>query len=166
MTDADRDIVLAAILAEQRAIRASIDVLTEALTPSRCRSTADLIEAPKVAMLAAIVSAARARYGDREFSAAELLAATEIDFSISAALSAAGISTAKRIGRALRRIEGYDIGGWRLERLAKGRDGILWRIYATFKVAESRKSRTHPSAGDAHRAIASIEAAMSKDFGR
>jgi hypothetical protein len=68
--------------------------------------------------------------GERAFSAKEVMAhAGLVDEDLRTALDAAGLSTARRLGKWLRSIEHQTIAGARLERIGLDRDGVVWRVW-------------------------------------
>lgn len=95
------------------------------------------------ALVEAIAMAAHSRYSDREFTASELIGDAGAD--IRAALSAAGITSARSLGRTLSRSEGVDLGGLTLERIGAERCGLLWRVFASLETRRNSQTRQGPS---------------------
>jgi hypothetical protein len=89
----------------------------------------DAVPTPDVA--APLVQAIAATCGDLAFSAAELVrhaALPEFATLRAALIAAVGELNARRIGKWLRKVEGVDLGGLRVIRLALDRDGVVWQI--------------------------------------
>ena len=73
----------------------------------------------------AVIEAVR----DRPFTSAQLLAHAEADENLGAAITACDVTNARELGKLLRRLEGLDLHGVRLERVdERHRDGIVWRV--------------------------------------
>lgn len=81
-------------------------------------------DAQDIALLVAVVES----IGDRAFTSSELMAHTEADSSLSAALLAADVTTTRELGHLFRRLEGIPLGGFRLERVGDQRAGVAWRV--------------------------------------
>jgi len=80
---------------------------------------------------------------DLAFSTREVMErAALFDVELRAALAAAGLINARKLGKWLRTIEGRTIAGLRLERIGVDRDGIIWRVLRV------SNSHTHTAAGD------------------
>jgi hypothetical protein len=97
--------------------------------------------------LVAPLRAIRAVVGDRAFSVSELLvhaAIPEGESLRSAIVVLAGALNARKVGKLFRTIEGLDIGGLRVERIDADRDGVVWRLHETRKLAlpMARRSET------------------------
>jgi hypothetical protein len=60
------------------------------------------------------------------FSARELVNHATVDRELRAALD--GVTSAKRIGKRLHRLAGQDVGGFRLCRVDRDRDGTIWSV--------------------------------------
>ncbi|MFO1196584.1 MAG: hypothetical protein U1E86_06375 [Burkholderiaceae bacterium] len=83
------------------------------------------------AAAASFVRETRIHVEDRAFSAIELAEHALLPASRAlreAVEQAAGSLEARRIGRALARVEGRPIDGLRVERIGTDRDGIIWRV--------------------------------------
>jgi hypothetical protein len=76
------------------------------------------------AVLLALVAAAVGTL----FSAREVWQHRRVAPKLAAALDAADVGNARGLAKLFRRIEGHDINGFRLVRVGKDRDGLLWRI--------------------------------------
>jgi hypothetical protein len=74
------------------------------------------------AFLAAIAASVRGHV----FSARELVNHATVDRDLRAAL--AGVTSAKRIGKRLHRLAGQGVGGFRLCRVDRDRDGTIWSV--------------------------------------
>jgi hypothetical protein len=84
----------------------------------------------------ALMLALGAAVADRAFSARELTQhAALVDGDLRAALDAAGLVSARRLGKFFRTIEGQTIAGLRLDRIGTDNQGVIWRV--------SRVSNTH-----------------------
>jgi hypothetical protein len=66
--------------------------------------------------------------GDTPFSAREVLRHARIVEPLRDHLAAAGIRSARQLGKRFRRTEGRDCAGFRLVRLDVDRDGVVWRL--------------------------------------
>lgn len=78
-----------------------------------------------------LVAAVAAAAGKASFSTQELIAHAEIDHTLRAAIDASvGGQNARRLGRLLRKLEGYQVGGHRLHLSGTDRDGHIWRCDA------------------------------------
>ncbi len=74
----------------------------------------------------ALVAAIAVAVGDRAFNARELVEhAPEVGGPLAAAV---GNLSARKLGKALRRIAGKDFAGLRIEKIGDDRDGAIWRI--------------------------------------
>jgi hypothetical protein len=70
-----------------------------------------------------------ATVADRAFSAREVNQhAALVDGALRAALAAAGLVNARRIGKFFRTIEGQTIAGLRLDRIGTDNEGVVWRV--------------------------------------
>jgi|WetSurMetagenome_2_1015567.scaffolds.fasta_scaffold695374_1 hypothetical protein len=79
------------------------------------------------------------------FTTSELVvhSANPENTSLCAALiGMAGSVNARKIGKVLRNVEGMEIGGLRVERVAQERDGIVWIV----RVCKPAETRTQPFA--------------------
>ena len=77
----------------------------------------------------AFMLALGAAVADRAFSAREVNQhAALVDGALRAALAAAGLVNARRIGKFFRTIEGQTIGGLRLDRIGSDSEGVVWRV--------------------------------------
>lgn len=110
--------LLLEILGELRAIRAAI---------------APGPHAPLEPGAEALVLAISAHAGDLLFCARELVEHSRLRAAIVAAV---GELNSRRLGRLLRRLEGREIAGVRIERVGEDRDGVAWRVS---RVSDARK---------------------------
>jgi hypothetical protein len=87
--------------------------------------------APSVDSLSdALLPVLAASVADKAFSAREVIQhAALVDGLLRAALAAAGLVNARKLGKWLRAIEGRALAGLRLERIGLDRDGIIWRVW-------------------------------------
>jgi len=78
---------------------------------------------------AGLAAAIRAAVGDRAFSSAELVVHCEVVPELAQAITAAvgGLNT-RKLGRALRRVEGMDLDGLIVTRIGQDSSGVCWRI--------------------------------------
>jgi hypothetical protein len=107
--------LLTALLDEMRAVRR---LLEEARRPE-----------PGEARYAELVRAIAATARERVFSSAELIQHAEVATELRAAIvSAIGSLNARKLGRALRRVEGTDIAGLVVARVGADSGGVSWRI--------------------------------------
>jgi hypothetical protein len=63
--------------------------------------------------------------GSRCFTAREVIAHANVEPSLRDAL---GVSSARRLGKYFRSIEGRKVNGFQLERIGAERDGLLWIV--------------------------------------
>ena len=113
---------LAAILAELRGLRADLHLLAAGRRPEL---------APADAALSDLLRAIHDAVADRVFSAGDLLihAALPIAAGLHAAILAGiGIANARRLGKALARAEGRNLGGLVVVRVETDSSGILWSV--------------------------------------
>jgi hypothetical protein len=96
------------------------DAATQRLCP-RCVGTGTITEIDPAALVMAIAD----EVGDRAFTVRELVAHAEIDAALARAL---GDISARRIGKALRKIVGWDFDGQTIERLGADGQGAIWRV--------------------------------------
>ncbi len=80
--------------------------------------------------IAALLHAVIAACGALPFTAADLLehAALSDRVALAEALATCGANSPRKLGKLLRRIEGAEFDGLVVQRVAEGRDGIVWRI--------------------------------------
>lgn len=118
------------VLAALARLEAKIDKAIEAREPG-----------PRVnAATADLLRVIRAAVGDYVFTCADLVehAALPGKAALSAAIvSAVGSMNPRRIGKALRAVEGIDLDGVIVRRTGSGRDGIEWRVCASLKLANT-----------------------------
>jgi hypothetical protein len=76
-----------------------------------------------------LVPVIAAAVGERAFSAAELVAHSAVDPDLRAALAAANLTSPRRLGWALRRLDGRVIHGLRLAQIGSDRAGRVWCIF-------------------------------------
>jgi hypothetical protein len=119
MTEAERDALMLELLAAMRAVLGEL----AAMRPAK---HAHASAAADTTLVASIVAVA----GERVFTAGELIEHAAVDAELCEALAAVGARNAKRLGKALRRMDGVDLGGWRIERVGQDRTGALWRVFA------------------------------------
>jgi hypothetical protein len=86
--------------------------------------------APKAASLQELIDAIAFAVGDKAFTAKELVTHAEAlpAERLKNALNAAGGTNHKCIGRLLLRMSKQEFSGWRIKRLFRERDGLLWII--------------------------------------
>jgi hypothetical protein len=76
-----------------------------------------------------LVAAIRSAAADRVFSSAELIAHCEVAPELGQAIAAAvGSLNVRKLGRALRRCEGMDVGGLIVSRIGQDSAGVAWRV--------------------------------------
>lgn len=119
--DAD---LLAAVLEGQARIEAKLDRVLDAIEAGRT-------PAPVHNAMAAFVHAAHGALQHLVFTSAELAAHAEMPEAAElrgAILGAVGTLQPRRIGKALQALEGRDVEGLSVHRVAVGRDGANWMI--------------------------------------
>jgi hypothetical protein len=85
--------------------------------------------APSDARYTELVRAIAKSAVDRVFSSAELVAHCEVTPELADAITAAvGGLNARKVGRALRRVEGMDLDGLIVTRVGSDSNGVSWRI--------------------------------------
>ena len=110
------------LLAEVRLLRAEVTALRRSIEHQPARKRAQQF-------LAAIAGHA----GTRAFSASELVrhaALRDSDELRNAIVARCGALVARKVGRALRGIEGQQLGGLMVCRVGADRDGLLWLVRA------------------------------------
>ena len=76
----------------------------------------------------AVLPAIAAAIGGRRFTSAALLAHTDANEALAAALEAADVVTVRECGKLLARLEAQPIAGLRLVRVDECREGIVWSV--------------------------------------
>ena len=111
--------LLQALVTEQARQGAQIAAILRLLERGRgARDEAD------AALLVAVVESV----GDRQFTSRQLEAHADADPALREALLAADVTSAQELGCVFRRLEGAAVGGFRLERVAVQRAGIVWAV--------------------------------------
>jgi hypothetical protein len=98
--------------------------------PARIRALEAELAACHAELDAALVRAIATVAGDRAFAAIELWRhAATVSPALGQACAAAGVTSARRLGKRLERLQGRALGGLRLERLgAKTNCGLIWIV--------------------------------------
>src|SRR5687767_1868117 len=115
----DTSVMLAAILAELKGLRADLAI-----------SRTPLTDRQKLANLLHVIAET---VGDNLFTCSDLLLRIPApnDAAMRAAiLQAVGVESPRRIGKLLKRYEGLEAGGFRIIRVGQERDGVLWQVVA------------------------------------
>ena len=107
-SDDDLALLLRALLDEVRGLRADL------ARPGR---------RPRITLLAVIATAVQGR----AFSATEVFSHAQVNDGLATALDAAGITTARALGRYLANMESRVEGRVRVLRIGEDRDGLIWR---------------------------------------
>jgi hypothetical protein len=81
-----------------------------------------------------VVPAIALSVGGRRFTSVELLAHARVDSDLDAALVGADVTNPRELGKLLSRLSEQFIDGYRLQRVAVERDGIVWQITTTERV--------------------------------
>lgn len=111
------------------AFAAKLDVIAGLLERIAVALEANL--APRRREVGVLLRAIHARVADRVFVAPELIEYAEISDAEelrSAILAAVGSLNARKLGKLFARVEGEDLGGYRLRRVGTDRAGITWQV--------------------------------------
>jgi hypothetical protein len=116
-----RDSTTADILAAVARLDADVRGLASRVAQLETRS------GPRDAEDAALLSALALTAGEATFTARAVLAHARVDAALRGALVAADITSARQLGKWLRRLTGTH-GGYVLARVGEGRAGIVWTL--------------------------------------
>lgn len=92
----------------------------------RIRELLERRQVPRDERHVALVQAIAAAAGTAAFTSAELLAHAQVEGALRDAINAACGMNGRKLGRALRRIEGLDQGGLVVERIGEDSSGVIW----------------------------------------
>jgi hypothetical protein len=127
---ADLEVValLRALVAGQRAILAALEEFRTCM--SEIRADARQETRPCVAGFRdadALLPVLAAAVGDHVFSAREVVAHARVNPELADTLTAARLSSARKLGRYLQRVEGREAAGVRVRKIGADRDGAIWQ---------------------------------------
>ena len=111
--------LLRELVAEQARQRETLSAILRLL--ERGRGARDQADARLLLAVAEAIN-------ERPFTSSQLMAHSDADPALREALTAADITSAQELGCIFRRLEGILVNGFRLERVADQRAGVLWQV--------------------------------------